>query len=444
MELPTDIIREVAKFLDQYELVQFANTCKYLNEKRPTIYSVVESGEINKFTDVETFVRTFACIKNLKVSSTLLHSELELVQRLPLRDLTIQHDFELTDAIKFPHLERLHVQNTKILYYLECPKLKRLQYDIYDSLDSLKIVHDMKLDEVEGPLHYSDDHIRDIPYVSTTIPEDNLCVELVSKMPIKKLSIFDVEQDADLSLLKLLALEEIYLNNLERTEEYMEVIADMPIRKLAVRQRLSYRVPCLKFPQLTFLDIDNCSVNFRNFSELRLKTLILRQCALEGKFLERMPPTIEELHLTCYDVIGDVPVLPNFKLLKKHPLRKLVLINHVNMNSYKIRHLPDTLEELEVTSLFVRSDLILKDLKLKKLSITCNQLSNEILHQISQMPLTELSLISCELFNWQIDLISNLKLRLLNLSDNRISFKILPLIKRMNVRKFICDTIKLA
>lgn len=442
MELPTDIIREVAKFLDQYELVQFANTCKYLNEKRPTIYSVVESGEINRFTDVETFVRAFVCIKNLKVLGPILHCEFELLQRLPLRDLTIQHDFELTDAIKFPHLERLHVQSTKILYFLDCPKLKILRYDNYDSLDSLKVVRDMKLDEVEGPLHYSDERIREIPYVSTIIPEDTLCMELVSKMPVKKLFIFNTEQDADLAALKLLTLEEINLHNLERTDEYMEIIADMPIRKLAVRQRLSYRIPCLKFPQLTFLDIDNCSVNFRNFSELRLKTLILRQCALEGKFLETMPHTIEELHLVCYDVFEDVPVLPSFKLLKKHPLRKLVLINHVNMNSFRVGHLPNTLEELEVASLCIRSDLIVKDLKLKKLSITHNQLSDEILHKISQMPLTELSLISCELFNRQIDLISNLKLRLLDLSDNRISFKILPLIKRMNIRKFICDTIK--
>lgn len=435
------VISLVGIYLDLYDLSQLCSVNKHMHSIRKKIYASLYSHEITRTLDIDSITKYCTGLAEIKVE-IMLDSDTRdclYLSRWPLKKLIFIDPFRMVKNHSIPlTVTDLQIFSLDALDLFVCPGLKRLTYREGDTCELLSKVASMNLEEINGSAYdYDEMYKKLIP----TLPFNSLHCDRPEMIPIcallniKHLSIFRVDNLEPLAGLSLISLELMNFADLS-------VFKSMPLEKLTLMNQSPPQLatPELDFPTLKHLVLMHALLDFRSLAKLKIKTLKITNSTFTTNLLEHTELPLESLEVNNCEYAGTIDLRH-----LRNPLKELTM-SGMEINSYDIRCLPDSLKKFICMLVSIRTPLKLDFVtrcQLEELALSDYELDIDSLRRIAEMPLRKLHIINGNLTNQYISYLSKLELIDLNISGNFITSRALEYIKNMSLRRFECNTIQL-
>lgn len=454
LALPKDTLNHTLSFLRINDISIMVTLCHRTVEMQQQIYRSVRIANIYDEIHIKKVVDTCPNIKHLTLLDdiTLSNKHIQLLQKLDLEsfyfnnvqdsddsddsddDSDDDNEDDDDDRVKIP-FKNLKTISLYRLSYCDLRECKRLEKIIIDNLDRHIEADDfpnLKSVIINGFKDDTDDELIqfDIPITELTIKME--LTDEILKLPLRKLEIDGGINEIDINVLTQLPLEELTIH---KSIDKRISLNNMKLTSLTFsHSNLSYTI---NMKTLRNLCLDSMKVDLSNLRTLvNLNSLSLKECVYTRsgfKYLESLPIT----SLCIFDSVIDIDTISKFKLT-------YLSLGMCNFDSSDIMKLPLTLMELRI---FNTKHSIISDIpyfsKLHTLYINYSTrlrrnrlcITDDGMEAISKLPVINLTLSNCGLYDDNMDYIARMNINELNLEYNNITILGIRKLKKLPLRK---------
>ncbi len=422
LRAPEVILQKILSFLLLDDISIVVTLCKYTKSIKSQIYASALFANITNEFNVKTIVENCPRIKYMVVSTGRIDStHLELLHKLNLETLYIEENISFV-KLSFKNLKKLGVVNMEDYDTKDCALLEhicvknittKINKSKFPNLKSVKISGggsyqlDLPITDLWTASRITPDVIK-LPlhtlYISELqTSEANTTFSLIEKSNIKTLRVgsrLEFNVSGNYPKLVSLILKRGILKNVSAPN----------LRKLELAQvKVNIQI-LLKMTNLDDLCLDNCIYNYSEFgliSKLPITNLVLLNCRVNLDTIAKMK--LKSLRLIDCIVEGDLDNLP----------KTLQILSLVGLYIDKLPYL-DKLQTLKISSPYVDNKEVM---------------SEGVLQTISRMPITNLTLTGCMLNDTHMDCLVNMPLNFLDIQRNNITIVGIRKLRRLPLRR---------
>ena len=423
MQLPDDTIIKIVKFLELDDIADFIRTNSYISKLAPLFYSTIRKFEIEIGTPVRSLLKNCTGLKDVKINY-IDPRDLSLLEALDLEKLDLEISMsEIKHEMKFPSMRELTLSRLESIKFIQAPKLEKLSFCEFDSMETFSILEPMNLKEISyygGGADVDPAILARLPFVELPFDHGNVGNNIF----LKRMHIENCTHEEAISL-KNLKLTQLELKGYDLPFDYF---AHMPIETLIVEQNILSNIQQINI--MSIVELHLTEVIVENLEQLvNLTILRLNKCTWKS-----LRGNIRDLEIFSSDKLGEI---------KELKLKKLK-ITHCRLTKGYLRRIPDTITNLEIATMYnVRKFnwTINPKCKIERLRIYGYNLYTRTIRAICEFPLTHLILHHCQITDWHIPHIRKCKLHTLGLGMNRLTATGIDELIKLKLRKFTCNSL---